>query len=63
MRVIEKVCAQYEEHHKAVRDHCLDYYSARPELRSAQSVSQRTNELMRAGRELFGQLREVILQF
>lgn len=60
---IEQICVRYEEHHKAVRDHCLDYYNIRPEVRASESVCRRTGQLMHEGKALYGELRELILAF
>ncbi|HNX05152.1 MAG TPA: hypothetical protein PKI32_06600 [Opitutales bacterium] len=61
LRTIERICTRYEEHQKAVRDHCLDYYNSVPTQRQAPGLRERTSELVEAGRELYNELRKAIL--
>jgi hypothetical protein len=61
LRTIEELCRIYEAHHKAVRDHCLDYFNAVPNDRIQPQVRARTGELVRKGQELCAQLRAVLL--
>ena len=61
LRMIEELCRTYEAHHKAVRDHCLDYYNTDPEGRVQPVLRKRTGDLVLKGRALYTQLREAIL--
>jgi len=63
MKMIERICLRYEKHHKEVRDHCLDYFSYEPQARKSSELHERTGELIRSGKTLFSELREVILTF
>ena len=59
--MIEQICVRYEAHQKAVRDHCLDYYNTEPTARIAPMMHERTGELIQTGRQLYTELRQVIL--
>jgi hypothetical protein len=63
MKRIEGIYARYEQHQKAVRDHCLDYFNSVPSTRLAGGMHRRTGELVAQGKILFAELREAILTF
>jgi hypothetical protein len=59
---IETICVRYEEHEKAVRDHCLDYFNAEPSRRVPNGMlHERTVDLLVTGRRLYADLRKTIL--
>lgn len=63
MKLIERICRNYEDHQKSVRDHCLDYFNTEPLSRTSPVLHERTRELVSKGKTLFSELREAILTF